>query len=640
MFLAVLVFTITAGFLLLGNAKNAFAGNCHYIHTGETAVRPDQGVASREACNKLCLDAGSTTHCNWFDGTKTLYTSGEVDLTPSNGPFEKAFAWLLTVVLTFTGKLLSISGTLFAMIVDVNNFKAVFYGATLYEVWKLVRDFLNIAFILVLLYSAFCTILQIESYNYKKILLKLVIMALLVNFSFPITRFIIDASNVLMYTIISTLFGATINSQFANITHGGGIDAILALNSSASIPNLLAAIVFVFILAITLLAIGILLVIRLVVLAMLLIFSPLAFVATIFPDTGGYSSKWWDNLFKYSFFGPIMLFVIYIATQMLAAASTLRTSALNNAQNHSIDPGIIGTMAFFTVPIVILWMGMGMAASMSGAAGSAVMGGAQKFIGKVGKFVGKAPFKGAWWGMKKTGVPEGAKQRWTQLKRTGILGSEETEKRGAWFSEKFGVKGAINEQRRKAIQAKREEIKKQGGMEESELEDMLSKGGVSAQAAALELAEKHGFKDYDKYKRSRNILEQTNDKSLTGAFDDFTKKKRIDFVISYKMEHPDKDKTAGDMVKDILDKTSSTDYKNIDFKALFGQSGETAKNATQEYFKDLAPGKKADIAKNLRKESMAEVKNMFGTVKRTVDEIKKEEDEKHDKFTENFTKSM
>lgn len=609
MFLAVLVFTITAGFLLLGNAKNAFAGNCHYIHTGETAVRPDQGVASREACNKLCLDAGSTTHCNWFDGTKTLYTSGEVDLTPSNGPFEKAFAWLLTVVLTFTGKLLSISGTLFAMIVDVNNFKAVFYGATLYEVWKLVRDFLNIAFILVLLYSAFCTILQIESYNYKKILLKLVIMALLVNFSFPITRFIIDASNVLMYTIISTLFGATINSQFANITHGGGIDAILALNSSASIPNLLAAIVFVFILAITLLAIGILLVIRLVVLAMLLIFSPLAFVATIFPDTGGYSSKWWDNLFKYSFFGPIMLFVIYIATQMLAAASTLRTSALNNAQNHSIDPGIIGTMAFFTVPIVILWMGMGMAASMSGAAGSAVMGGAQKFIGKVGKFVGKAPFfvgkapfKGAWWGMKKTGIPGGVQQKWKSVTDKWDASQKSKEARVA---ARLGVTGATV----KDAETRAADYEKNHESDAS----LIIKTEAGDAGAALALVKRGKMDD----KIYGNFVSNNKDASLKEHVAKKVKKNRVDILIKYG-QSPDKilearqkiatesgralatitdDMAKARLADNEMKKLSPEDIKSQYWGAILDGATPDIERAAKKMFAGIAPEAREEIAK-------------------------------------------
>lgn len=650
MFLAVLVFTITAGFLFFGNAEKASASYCVCYNAIGASKTLDGNNYTNDSCAKSCTDlkftSGITKETPPNPATANIETPGAAAVRGGvlkeivGNYVSDGIKVVLQWVLSFVGMLLSAAATIFGWIINVNNFKQVVDGPVIYQIWQRVRDLLNIAFILVLLYSAFCTILQIEKYSYKKLLLNLVIMALLVNFSFPITRFIIDASNVLMYTIANTLLGADAGNALGNITDNTGIKTILDPGPDATATYLIAAIVFTFILAITLLAVGVLLIIRMIALALLIIFSPLAFVTTILPDASGYSSKWWDNLFKYSFFGPIMLFVIFIATQLIGAMAINKAGFERMANQNTLDPSMIGAIAYFSMPIVLLWMGMGIAQSMSIAGAGAVMGGAQKFIGKVGKFVGKAPFKGAWWGMKKTGVPEGAKQRWAQFKRTGVLGSEETEKRGAWFSEKFGVKGAVNEQRRKAIQAKREEIKKQGGMGESELEDMLSKGGVSAQAAALELAEKHGFKDYDKYKKSRNILEQTTDKSLTGAFDDFTKKKRIDFVISYKMEHPDKDKTAGDMIKDILDKTSSADYKNIDFKALFGQSGEVAKNATQEYFKDLAPGKKADIAKNLRKESMAEVKNMFGAIKRTTDEIKKEEDEKHNKFAENFTKNM
>ena len=74
-----------------------------------------------------------------------------------------------------------------------------------------------------------------------------------------------------------------------------------------SIPYLLAAIVFVFVLGVTLTVLGFLMMIRLIALAILIMSAPVGFVGSVFPGIGGLSSKWWNNLYNYAFFGPIRI---------------------------------------------------------------------------------------------------------------------------------------------------------------------------------------------------------------------------------------------------------------------------------------------------------------------------------------------
>lgn len=322
--------------------------------------------------------------------TKTITTDAATEWIKTE--IGRAIVGLLTMVLSFAGKLLSLSGVIFGSMVDADIVDKVLNGQSVYSTWKIIRDFLNILFILVLLFSAFSTVFQVEKYNYKKVLLTLVLMALLVNFSFPITRFIIDISNSLMYTLLNQYFAQYMNSGssiFGALADKSQLSTILTPPGDASIPYLISAIVFVFILAITFLAIGVLLVIRLVALAILIIFSPLAFVGSIVP--GYLSSKageWWDNLFKYSFFGPIMIFMIYVATVMTTELSVTGASTFINVGNKNvIDGGLLAAMAYFVIPIVILWIGMGVAQSMSIAGAGAVMGQAQKLIKGTGKKV-------------------------------------------------------------------------------------------------------------------------------------------------------------------------------------------------------------------------------------------------------------
>jgi len=62
--------------------------------------------------------------------------------------------------------------------------------------WLITRDFANLGFVLAIITIAFATILRIETYGVKKMLTRLIMIALLVNFSLPLTGVLIDASGV------------------------------------------------------------------------------------------------------------------------------------------------------------------------------------------------------------------------------------------------------------------------------------------------------------------------------------------------------------------------------------------------------------------------------------------------------------
>lgn len=315
------------------------------------------------------------------------------DVCPEVGLTTGVKSWLnciLVYILRFMGILLTVATTLFAKVIDVDVFKQVVSNnSVIYEMWGLVRDMLNIAFILVLLFSAFCTVFQISKYSYKNILLTLIIMALLVNFSFPIARVIIDFSNVLMYYLINGM-GVVSNGAgfFAEFSKNSAIHDIIYIKNvkGADTSFLFAAIVFIFIFAVTLLMIGLLLLIRIIALAILIIFASLAFVGSIVPFLSSYSSKWWDALFKYSFFGPIMIFMLIIASKMMSKVTNLQSAFQTTANGQTQqNPSTIAAMAFFLIPIVILWVGISVAQSMSIAGAGAVVGRGQKFMGWAGR---------------------------------------------------------------------------------------------------------------------------------------------------------------------------------------------------------------------------------------------------------------
>lgn len=555
LYATIFTFMALAGFLFFGNAESASADSCQCKLADGSWTSPVIQSPDLRSCNNYCISNGTKNALYKFgssDWTKVdpnlikAQGVGEALGGVPNAQFKTSddtcgmMQWgtmplncLLLVVLRFVGWLLSIAASIFVWIVDVNVFKSIVNGPNIYPVWQNVRDVLNIAFILVLLYSAFCTILQIEKYSYKKLLLNLVIMALLVNFSFPITRFIIDVANSLMYTLIQVLLGDP-GSKFGLLASDSQIGTIInqPVNGSSA-TMLLASIVFVFIMAITLLAIAILFLIRMVVLVILIIFSPLAFVATILPDASGYSSKWWDNLFKYSFFGPIMVFMLYVATALLAASKSTGSVLVAAASKQGTDPSLLASMAYFSVPIVVLWLGMGVAQSMSIAGAATVMGGAQKFIKGAGKkFSGYNAIKkqyDAFAGARKKREEAKAKNRFG-----GKVGDFANKAQDTVIAGIPGVGGAakkrLAELEKKKIQEVREEWKKNGGATDTEIADALnSKDTAKRKAGAMEAAEKNGFTGLPQYKQALDAIK--GDPVYEKLFESKIKEKHVKFAI-------------------------------------------------------------------------------------------------------------
>ena len=297
---------------------------------------------------------------------------------------------VLQLVEKFLSWVFGLTATLFGVVVSPGNISGdhgILNQPVIGEIWMMTRDTMNMFFILVLLFSAFCTIFQVEKWNLKKIWLNILINALLVNFSFPIARFFIDVSNVAMYYFINNLFdvtGADGSGIFAAISSNSSVTELLYKGAGSEIDKLVGQfsnIIFMFILVMTLLVTAVLFTIRLIFLTLLVMFSPIGFVGYIFPSTAKYADKWWENLFSYSFFGPIMIFGIAIAIKITQAFNANRGAfskgGYTNAPSSS-DANWVASAAFFVIPIIVLWVVMGIAKSMGIAGAEKVVNTAKK----------------------------------------------------------------------------------------------------------------------------------------------------------------------------------------------------------------------------------------------------------------------
>ncbi len=197
--------------------------------------------------------------------------------------------------------------------------------------WQICRDIANMFFLFALLYIGISTILKLSGSGYKKLLLGVIIAALLVNFSLPITKIIIDFSNVIAVEFLCKMTGNTCEATDLSgaIVNGlktqtifGSEDAGFLSESKLEIWSILIAIplsvIVALITAFVLFAGGVLFLIRTVVLMILTILSPLAFLSMALPGkAGSYANKWWDYLFSQCFFAPVYLFFLYLVISMI-----------------------------------------------------------------------------------------------------------------------------------------------------------------------------------------------------------------------------------------------------------------------------------------------------------------------------------
>ncbi|MFA9262215.1 MAG: hypothetical protein ACEQSB_02560 [Undibacterium sp.] len=306
-------------------------------------------------------------------------------------PAAVAFAWTVDPA-SMTGP----SGTL--------NLPAV------YALWQFIRDFFNLFFILILLFSAFATIFQVDSFNIRNIFKNILLVALFINFSFPITRLLIDAANVPMYYFINDVLGngTTSGGMFAMsemLAYSGTGAAVFTNVDGKDLAPVIMGIIFVFLFSISLFVLGLMMIVRLIALTMLLIFSPIGFAAALIPGFEKAGREWWENFWKYALFGPSAALMLMVSIKFMAAVagSGVWTNMMNYASGATPDASsatFLAQVVFFCVPIIMIWFTIGMAGRSSLAGASVVVGlgyALPKAIGNytktkvvnTGKFVGK-----------------------------------------------------------------------------------------------------------------------------------------------------------------------------------------------------------------------------------------------------------
>ncbi len=312
----------TVCILLFGGAELAYA------QTPAPAAAPPEKALQSSGCN-------------------LLYKFSMVDCML--GP---ASRWASNAMLSMGGALLKFSGAIFDFAVNhaIINFKDTLQqgNMNLMQIinngWTFFRDIANIIMIGMFVFIAMSLILGLREYGQKKLIARVLIIAVLMNFSLLFTKIIIDASNFMAYAIYSQTAGAagagknvqpfsTADKILAPLHITGVWDTSKIASGVYAEPNGggITKALFFGLLGFLLLALlamiifygAFLIIARAILFIVLMLSAPLAYVTYLAPNLEGSQfgwSNWWKSLINNAAFAPLLMVFLSISILIFQTA--------------------------------------------------------------------------------------------------------------------------------------------------------------------------------------------------------------------------------------------------------------------------------------------------------------------------------
>ena len=331
----------------------------------------------------------------------------------------------------------------------------------------------NLALQLLFLFLAIiglATILKIQEYQFRKALVPLIVVALLINFSTPIVVAIVNIGNSLtnafftwgeitpgpdlriiepseLLDTIKTGLKALVLITLQNGKFFEHIDeSIIQLTSLAAIGFIIA--LFYIAAALVIAIFGLIFFMRVVFIWLLIIIAPIAFVTAIFktkeikailPGPLNWDT-WWEWLLEWSFMGVGLALWLALAMKLKVAGKVLFPYIPPSDLPLEISGGVyqdmvktvFGNMFGYLAALVALWIGVTTAPGMMGQMTSQAFGKAKGFVtavaagGAIAMGAGAiAGFKGGFgnqWKKRLEGLKEGEKPSVGKTLKAGVSG--------------------------------------------------------------------------------------------------------------------------------------------------------------------------------------------------------------------------
>ena len=233
--------------------------------------------------------------------------------------------------------------------------------SSIYKAWSAFRNIANIGFVIMLLVVVFSQVtnIGISNYNIKKILPKLIITAILVNFSYLIMGVLIDLSQIAgngigslirsvaagsMNADASTMASATISAIASMVISAAGVVGTGAVLVSG--PALILPVVMFIATALISVFFGfIMLTIRQAAIIMVVVLAPLMMVLYALPNTSAITKKYISTVKALLMLYPMFIF----ATSAGALASSIIIGTSTDLLMMIVG-GLLNVLPYFAIP--------------------------------------------------------------------------------------------------------------------------------------------------------------------------------------------------------------------------------------------------------------------------------------------------
>ena len=246
-------------------------------------------------------------------------------------------------------------------------------NSPMYQAWSFFRNVANIMFVIAMLFVIFSQItgFGIDNYGIKKILPKLIVTAIIVNFSYIICGIFVDLSNIIgegIKNILESVAGSTttateklgdnvvgaINALVGALATAGAVTGGLTIAgaalSKAVVSGSLLTVIFPILAFVgsalmagffAMLMLGL----RQALIIIMIVISPVAFVLYAIPNTNGLFKKWFQ-LFK----TLLMLFPVFCF--MVGGGFLVSNIIIKGSKDFfmTIIGGLISIAPYFAVP--------------------------------------------------------------------------------------------------------------------------------------------------------------------------------------------------------------------------------------------------------------------------------------------------
>ena len=365
------------------------------IVSADPNTRNDYADRSNATCDP---DVGIS---NWFLPTKSTAGCSFMALMVN---------YIIQMINGLVNIIVNLASALFDWIYNIGviNFKSWVDGSGAYTIYKtIILSLIVSVMTFFVFYLIIRRLIDDDGEKMNKILPGLILTALFVYFSFTITGWIIDQSNIItiyLYRSMTNQDGAAqsigeVFKRILSLDNGGanaGVTGIggnfgISLGSWNAIPftvgQLVVSIVGVFVLfegAILILS-------RTIILLLCMIFSPLMLLPDGLTDfTDKYKKLVMDNFTGNVLLGPVFMFLVLLAVQIGQATTKWMTNnspSFDNAGVNAVPTNFLGGIISSVLVIVVLQLAISASKSLSGSAG-------EKLGGVISKYAGGAAFGG------------------------------------------------------------------------------------------------------------------------------------------------------------------------------------------------------------------------------------------------------